>query len=90
MKDSLAAALRHSREQAQGTYDRRTANERKAAALELARRKAEEEPAGPSVDPETSQPEIAVGEFVGLVAEDSTLQKPSIFLGRVQAFLPDD
>lgn len=90
MKDSLAAALRHSREQAQGTYDRRTANERKAAALELARRKAEEEPAGPSVDPETSQPEIAVGEFVGLVAEDSTLQKPSVFLGRVQAFLPDD
>ena len=37
MKDSLAAALRHTREQAQRTYNRRTANEKKAAALELAR-----------------------------------------------------
>lgn len=94
MKDSLAAALRHSREQAQSTYDRRTANERKAAALELARQKAEEEPGGSDATPgpsksEPSQPDIATGDFVGLVAEDSTLQKPSIFLGRVQAFLPD-
>lgn len=90
MKDSLAAALRHSREQAQTTYDRRTANERKSAALELARRKAEEdaEPRpGPSNCPQ--QPEVGIGDFVGLVAEDSTLQKPSVFLGRVQAFLPD-
>ena len=91
MKESLAAALRHSREQAQHTYDRRTANEKKAAALELARRKAEQPSAeeGPS-EPEPSPLEVAVGQFVGLVAEDSTLQKPSIFLGRVQAFLPDD
>ena len=37
MKESLAAP-RHSRDQAQHTYDRRTANE-KAAALELARRR---------------------------------------------------
>ena len=91
MKDSLAAALRHSREQAQRTYDRRTANEKKAAALELARRKAEEPSAEEgSSNPDPTQPEVAVGQFVGLVAEDSTLQKPSIFLGRVQAFLPDD
>ena len=95
MKDSLAAALRHSREQAQATYDRRTATERKAAALELARQKAEEEP-GCSKDtpaPPVSEPspsDIGTGDFVGLVAEDSTLQKPSIFLGRVQAFLPSD
>ncbi len=93
MKDSLAAALRHSRETAQSTYDRRTADERKSAALELARRKAEEDSAdsqvaGPSHRPEG--PEIAVGDFVGLVAEESTLQKPSVFLGRVQAFLPGD
>ena len=64
---------------------------RGAAALELARRKAEKPSAeeGPS-SPEPSQPEVAVGQFVGLVAEDSTLQKPSIFLGRLQAFLPDN
>lgn len=91
MKDSLAAALRHSKEQAQSTYDRRTANERKAAALELARRKAEQDDstAAPSA-PESRQSEITVGQFVGLVAEESTLQKPSVFLGRVQAFLPGD
>lgn len=74
MKDSLAAALWHSREQAQHMYDRRMANEKKAAALELARRKAEE----PS-DKESpgnfkpSQLEVLVGKLVGLVAEDSTL-----------------
>lgn len=95
MKDSLAAALRHSREQAQSTYDRRTANEKKAAALELARQKAEEEPGSTETTPgpgrsQPSQPDIAAGDFVGLVAEDSSLQKPSIFLGRVQAFLPND
>lgn len=91
MKDSLAACLRHSREQAQNTYDRRTANERKTAALDLARRKAEEElVAGPMTRSlQLSEPEIDVGDFVGLVAEGSTLQKPSIFLGRVQAFLPE-
>ena len=95
MKESLAACLRHSREQAQKTYDRRTANERKKMALELARRKAEEGPAdtevaGPSHQPASDEPEIRVGDFVGLVAEDSTLRQPSIFLGRVQAFLPED
>ena len=95
MKESLAACLRHSREQAQKTYDRRTANQRKAMGLELARRKAEEGPAdvevaGPSHQPATEEAEIRVGDFVGLVAEDSTLMQPSIFLGLVQAFLPED
>ena len=71
------------------TYERRTANERKTVALELARRKAEEEPAdleaaGTSHRPTTSELEISFGDFVGLLTEDSTLQKPSIFLGRVQ------
>ena len=73
MMESLAAALRHSREQAQHTYDQRTANEKKAAG-------------GAAATPS----QVEVGQFVGLVAEDSTLQKPSIFLGRVQAFLPND
>ena len=91
MKDSLAAALRHSREQAQSTYDRRTASEKKAAALRLAREKAEEgaDPEAPAATEQSSKPEITVGQFVGLVTEDSTLQNPSIMLARVQAFLPD-
>ncbi|CAH3168253.1 unnamed protein product, partial [Porites evermanni] len=91
MKDSLAAALRHSREQAQSTYDRRTASEKKAAALRLAREKAEEgaDPEAPPATEQSSKPEITVGQFVGLVTEDSTLQNPSIMLARVQAFLPD-
>ena len=47
------------------TYERRTANERKTVALELARRKAEEESAdleaaGPSDRPTTSEPEISM------------------------------
>ena len=58
-------------------------------ALELAKRKAEEKPtdleaAGTSHGPTTSEPAISVGDLLGLLAEDNTLQKPSIFLGRVQ------
>ena len=65
------------------TDERRTANERKTIALELTKRKAEEEPAdlnaaGASHRPTTSELEISVGDFVGLLAEDSTLQKPAI------------
>lgn len=93
LKDSLAAALRHSRQQVQNTYDRRSANDKKAAALTLARRKAEEHLDNPESVPEPEnavEPEIAVGQFVGLVEADSTLQKPAILLGRVQAFLPGD
>ncbi|CAH3192993.1 unnamed protein product, partial [Porites evermanni] len=91
MKDSLAAALRHSREQAQSTYDQRTASEKKAAAVRLAREKAEEgaDPEAPPATEQSSKPEITVAQFVGLVTEDSTLQNPSIMLARVQAFLPD-
>ena len=92
LKDSLAAILRHSRDQVQTTYDRRTANEKKAAALELARRKAEkglDQEALRHNNQPSEEPELAVRQFVGLVGEDSTLQKPSILLGRIQAFLPD-
>ena len=55
-KDSLAACLRHSQQQAQKTYDRRTANERKTIELELARRKAEEGPA-----------DVEVGKTIGMI-----------------------
>ena len=73
MKDSPAAALRHSREQAQSTYDHRTANQKKALALELAR--------------DTTSPH-KIGDFVGLVEERSCLQQPRVLLGRLYAFLP--
>ena len=70
MKDSLAAALRHSREQAQNTYDRRTAAEKKATALSLARQKAEggADAEALQATEQSSKPEITVGQFVGLVA----------------------
>ena len=56
-KDSLAACLRHSQQQAQKTYDRRTVNERKTIELELARRKAEEGPA-----------DVEVGRTIGMIS----------------------
>lgn len=40
-KDSLAAAMRHTRRHAQDTYDKRTANERKSLAFSLASQFAE-------------------------------------------------
>ena len=93
MKDSLAAALRHSRGQAQATYDRRTANQKKALALELTRRRAEEpeaeEQPSSEQDDDTTSPH-KVGDFVGLVEEGSSLQQPRVLLGRLHAFLPGD
>lgn len=92
MKESLAAALRHSREQAQSTYDRRTANQKKALALELARSRAEQQEGGGQVDP-TQDDETAgqhqAGDFVGLVEEESSLQQPRVLLGRLHSFLAD-
>jgi len=43
MKDSLGVALRHSQEQAQNTYDGRTANQKKAPAVQFPCKKAEVE-----------------------------------------------
>ena len=94
MKDSLAAALRHTRQQAQSTYDRRTANEKKELALALAQRTAEQGGPGtleePQVPPGDGQPQHGLGDFVGLVEQDSTLREPKILIGRVHAFLPED
>ena len=95
MKDSLAVALRHSREQAQSTYDRRSANQKKAPAFQFARKKAEavmdQEDDGGEQSPETdSQSDVSVGDFVGLVTEDSTLKDPCVLVGRIQELLPGD
>lgn len=92
MKESLAVALRHSREQAQKTYDRRTANQKKAPALQFARKKAEaameREDDGSEQSPRSDHlSDFSVGDFVGLVMEDSTLDDPCVFVGRIQELL---
>lgn len=60
LKASLAAAIRHSREQAQRPYDRRTANDRKQLAVSLAREYAkdqfEQDPDDLCADQETERP----------------------------------
>ena len=92
MKNSLAAALRHTRKQAEKTYDRRTANKKKEMAVALARDYAE-----CHNDPEKSDEsgeEAAAGEsdafkagdFVALVEPDSTSTSPRILLGQILSF----
>jgi len=94
MKDSLASALRHTRKQAQETYDRRTSNEKKARALAMTtqyaqtsmdaietRKQARDEPKSRSLD---------IGAFVGLIEEDSTMQKPKVLIGQIQFLLEVD
>lgn len=87
MKDSLAKALRHSREMAQNTYDRRTAAEKNTMAVSLARQAAEQ--AEESTAGGEDEDAIKVGDFVAVVEADSTIQQPRILLARVQAFLPE-
>lgn len=96
LKDSLAAALRHSRAQAQRTYDKRTSNEKKQPALDLAREFAEENifGAGPSADsvlPTASSVshQVKAGQFVGMVEAGSTYNRPRVLVAQVHALLPD-
>lgn len=93
LKTSLAAALRHSREQAQRTYDRRTANDKKQLAVSLARQFAEDQfeqdPDDVCSDQEreeTEQP-FQPGDFVAVVEKDSTLNKPKILIGQIHSFV---
>lgn len=85
LKDSLAAALRHSRKQAQLTYDKRTTFQRKQEACDFARQCAEDsiatqEQAEPSPCP------FSVGDFVAIVEKDSTLKEPKVLIGQIQHF----
>lgn len=60
-------------------------------ALELAKPKVKGGPADlEPVRPSHHQTGDQCWDFVGLVVEDSTVQKPTIFLGCAQAFLPAD
>ena len=92
LKESLVTALRHPREQAQHTYDRRTANDKKQLAFSLAREYAEERwDEDIDIDPVQLQPEddchFQPGEFVGVVEEDSTLNRPKILIGQIHCFI---
>ena len=84
---SLAAALRHSQQQAQRTYDRRTANDRKQLAVNLAREYAEEHL---EEEPDNGQPQsfkdcpFKPGDFVAVVEEHSKLNRPKVLIGSEQ------
>ena len=88
LKVSLASALRHSRKQAQATYDRRTANQKKQMAVDLARDYAEgrldEGEAATAGEPEEGDSKVNRGDFVAVVAEESTYLSPKVFIGQVQ------
>lgn len=90
LKASLAAALRHSRQQAQRTYDRRTANDRKRLAVDLARDYAEdrldEGSDGGQAQPQSSDDcPFKAGDFVAVVEEDSRLNCPKVLIGQIHS-----
>ena len=96
LKASLAAALRHSRDQAEKTYNRRTANEKKECAVRVAREYAQDIISNPAMTETThistvsEQPpetNIKVAQFVALLEEGSTLRSPKILNGQVHSFL---
>jgi len=97
LKASLATALGHSRKQAEKTYDRRTANEKKECAVRVAREYAQDVISNPGVTETTAadtshvQPpattNIKLAQFVGLIERESTLRSPKILIGQVHAFL---
>lgn len=90
-KDSLAAALRHSRKHAQQTYDKRTSNERKSVALSLATQFAEEQEENvDSTRTSLTNGQLSVGDFVGVLEQSSTLSDPHVLIGQIQSFLPDN
>ena len=75
------------------TYDRRTANQKKTPALQFARKKAEavmerEDDGGEQSPKSDHLSDFSAGDFVGLVMEDSTLNDPCVFVGRIHKMLP--
>lgn len=88
LKASLAAALRHSQQQAQHTYDRGTANDRKQLAVNLAREYAEDHL---EEEPDNGQPQsfndcpFKPGDFVAVVEEHSKLNCPKVLIGQIRS-----
>lgn len=83
-KDAIAAALRHSRAESQRTYDRRTANQKKAPALSFARRHADQALGESAVGEDF--PHFPVSQFVGVVQGDSTARRPHVFIGQLMYY----
>lgn len=72
------------------TYDRRTANQKKAAAIDFTRKKAEsvmEDQANSSQEESASGLQFQAGDFVALVQEGSTLHNPLVLVARIHALL---
>ncbi|XP_048585327.1 uncharacterized protein LOC125568059 [Nematostella vectensis] len=88
MKDSLASALRHTRKQAQLTYDRRNSSEKKSLAVSLASELAENTIESLSAQPSDRNAGLDKGSWVALTVEGSTLANPNILLARIQNLMP--
>ncbi|EDO26336.1 predicted protein, partial [Nematostella vectensis] len=88
MKDSLASALRHTRKQAQLTYDRRNSSEKKSLAVSLASELAENTIESLSAQPSDRNAGLDEGSWVALTVEGSTLANPNILLARIQNLMP--
>lgn len=80
LKDAIASALKHSRRQAQTTYDRRTAHDKKRLAIDYAQTSA----ATCTVDSETTSYVPEPGDFVALIEQGSTARRPKILVAQVQ------
>ena len=97
LKASLASALRHSRDQAEKTYDWRMANKRKECAVRVTREYAQDIISNPAMTETTHTSTASVeppattntkpAQFVALIEDGSTLRSPKILISQVQSFL---
>lgn len=101
LRHSLANALRHSKRQAECTYDRRTAVEKKKEALSFAQNVAEaslssehqycvETPSHTTDAQRRRSHTFKAGDFVGVIEASSTLSRPKILIGRICCFLNNE
>lgn len=90
LKESVAAALRHSKRQSQVTYDRRTSMQRKSLACDFAQAESEnfqQSRDQPRARNSTTPSAFKAGDFVAVVEESSTLKSPKVLIGQILHFL---
>ena len=79
--------MRHSKREAERTYDKRTGVERKRLALSFAQKQvreiADSDEESTMVTKAKPAFSLQIGDFVALACNDSTLEKPKILLGRI-------